>query len=59
MWDELDQIVEHFTLVNPYDRSAVPGSILKLEDENFDTEGSRVELWSYAISAKRYALFER
>jgi hypothetical protein len=58
-WSELDEIVARFALVNPYDRSVVPGSILKIEEENFDVEGARVELWSYAISAKRYALFER
>jgi hypothetical protein len=42
------------------DRDAVPGSILKIEDDNFDprTKEQR-QIWCMAISAKRYALFLR
>jgi len=32
------QIVKRFEALNPYDRSIVPGSILKIEEENFDSE---------------------
>jgi hypothetical protein len=38
----------------------VPGSILKIEDENFDRETGRPrQLFCYAIAAKRYVLFNR
>lgn len=59
-WEQVEQIRDRFALLNPYDPSTVPGSILKLEDENYDTgEGERVrkQLYCYAIAAKRYALF--
>ena len=46
--------------LNPYDRDAIPGSILKIEDDNFDPKtGRQRQLWCLAISAKRYALFLR
>ncbi len=57
-WAEVDGIVQRFARLSPYDRCAVPGSILKVEDVNFDPEtGERRELWAYVISAKRYALY--
>jgi len=38
----------------------VPGSVLELEDENLDAKsGQRRQLWCRAISAKRYAMFNR
>jgi hypothetical protein len=52
-------IGERFCQLSPYDRAAVPGSILKIETENFREDGSQRQLYCYAISAKRYALFER
>jgi hypothetical protein len=49
-----------FARLNPYDRTAVPHSILKLEDDNFDPKtGKQRQLWCLAISAKRYVLFLR
>jgi hypothetical protein len=56
-WDEVEAIRMRFAALNPYDRSVVPGSILKIEDENFAADGQQRQLWCYAISAKRYALF--
>jgi hypothetical protein len=57
-WAQVRQIVNRFANLNPYDRSAVSGSILKVEDCNFDPKTKRQrEVWCYAISAKRYALF--
>lgn len=58
-WREVDSIVERFAALNPYDRSTVPGSILKVEDVNFtdDTRAVRRRLFACSISAKRYALF--
>jgi hypothetical protein len=54
---EVELIVSRFVALNPYDREAVPGSILKIEDENFGENGRVRQLYAYAISAKRYALF--
>jgi hypothetical protein len=59
-WRQVGGIVERFKSLSPYDNSAVPGSILKVEDDNFDLKtGKQRQLWCYAISAKRYALFLR
>lgn len=55
---QVDEIVQRFERLNPYDRSIIPGSILKIEDENYapKTEERR-QLYGLVISAKRYALF--
>ena len=57
-WRQIEEIVDRFSALNPYDRGAVPGSILKIEDDNYDpgTKKQR-QLFCLAISAKRYALF--
>jgi hypothetical protein len=58
-WALVDRIVERFSALNPYDRSLLPGSILELERENVDLQtGGRRELYCYAISAKRYCLYQ-
>lgn len=56
-WEQVREIVHRFSFLNPYDRSAVPGSILKIEDVNFDQRGTQGQIYAYVISAKRYALF--
>jgi hypothetical protein len=57
-WTQVDRIIERFSALNPYDSSVVPGSILKIETDNFDSKtGRRRQLHCVAISAKRYALF--
>lgn len=58
-WEEVETIRERFTSLSPYNRAIVPGSVLKLEDENFadQTRKARCELWCYAVSEKLYALF--
>ena len=57
-WAQVRNIVSRFEALNPYDRAAIPGSILKVEDDNFDpTTGAQREIYCFAISAKRYALF--
>jgi hypothetical protein len=57
-WKQVEAIRQRFAALNPYDASVVPGSILKIEDENIDpTTKEQRQLWCYAISAKRYALF--
>ena len=57
-WRQVDEIKERFSNLNPYDREAVPGSILKVEQDNRDPKtGDQRQLYCLAISAKRYALF--
>jgi len=57
-WEQVEEIRERFAQLNPYDRTMVPGSVLKVEKENLDREGDhRRQLWCYAISAKRYVLY--
>jgi hypothetical protein len=57
-WSQVDAIASRFAALNPYDRSAVPGSVLKIEDDNRDPRTKRQrQLHCLAISAKRYALF--
>ena len=59
-WEEVDEISNRFADLNPYDREAVPGSILKIEDDNRDPKTQKQrQLYCLAISAKRYALFLR
>lgn len=58
-WRQVTQIVRRFEALNPYDRDAVPGSILKIEDENFDQRRRQRQLWCYAISSKRYQLTDQ
>ena len=59
-WEQVAEIVALFARLNPYDRTAVPHSILKIEDDNFDPKtGKQRQLWCLAISAKRYVLFLR
>ena len=57
-WKQVESIARRFSALNPYDRTAVPGSVLKIEDDNFDpTTRKQRQLYCVAISAKRYALF--
>lgn len=59
---EIEQIRDRFAALSPYDRTAVTDTILKLEKENYHEPRSRErreQLWCDAISAKRYALFNR
>jgi hypothetical protein len=59
-WVQVAAIAKRFQALNPYDPDAIRGSVLKIEDDNFDpkTEDQR-QLWCLAISAKRYTLFLR
>lgn len=57
-WKQVQQISDRFAALNPYHRDAIPGSILKIEDDNYDlTTRKQRQLYCVAISAKRYALF--
>lgn len=55
-WKDVEQITKRFESLNCYDRRKVPGSILKIEKVNFE-RGNQIELFGYAISAKRYVLY--
>lgn len=57
-WDQVNRIAKRFAALNPYEKDAVPESILKIEDDNVDpaTHKQR-QLYCLAISAKRYAPF--
>ena len=57
-WLEVEEIVGAFETLNPYDRSIVRGSILKIEDINFDPSGTLREVWMYAVSSNHYCMFE-
>ncbi len=56
-WQQVDEIIARFDGLNPYDHSLSPGSILETEAENYTTNGERRQLWCWAVSAKRYALY--
>jgi hypothetical protein len=53
-WAAVNAVVRRFGALNPYDRTAVPGSILEVKEVNFDEAGRQRALWCYSISAKRY-----
>ena len=57
-WQEVRQIIQKFEALNPYNPEIVRGSVLKIEDDNFDPKtGKQRQIYCLAISAKRYALF--
>jgi len=59
-WRDVESIQKRFESLNPYNREIVPGSILKIEDDNFDPASEKQrQLYCLAISAKRYTLFLR
>lgn len=58
---DVKSIAQQFNKLNPYNPSLVP-DILKIEDVNFLDSNSRKpfrQLFGYAISAKRYALYSQ
>ncbi len=55
-WAEVDCIRERFEALNPW-RNTLKTPFLKLEKENFDSNGNRQQLNFYGISAKLYCLF--
>jgi hypothetical protein len=57
-WAQVDDISKRFEALKPYSPKAVPGPVLELERENFDS-GEQRQLWCYAVSAKRYVLYNR
>ena len=55
-WAEVDRIREQFEALNPW-RNTPKTPFLKLEKENFDSNGERHQLHVYSIAAKLYCLF--
>jgi hypothetical protein len=58
-WEKVQAIAARFNALNPYSPSLVQ-DILKIEEINFvdsDPHKARRQLYGYAISAKRYALY--
>jgi len=53
-YSRCQRVIDWFIPLNPY---AKPGSILKIEDTNYNSAGDIEPLYCFAISAKRYALF--
>lgn len=56
----MQEIVDRFISLNPYDPKAVKGSILNLVDANFvdsDPNKSQRQLYGHSIAAKRYTLY--
>lgn len=57
-WGQVDELVKKFEALNPYDRNVIRGSVLKIEEDNYDPKTKKQrQLHCLAISAKRYALF--
>lgn len=57
-WADVDAIAQRFASLSPYDPSAVPGSILKVEALNFRPDRTQRQVFAFAVSSKRYAMFE-
>lgn len=54
---QITQIIDQFERLNPYHPEAVPESILKLEDINYNPGTDQLrDLYAYSIASKRYAL---
>lgn len=59
-WQQIQGIVDIFELVNPYDPHLVPGSILKIENINYDPlSGEPRSIYCYSVASKRYAIVIR
>ena len=56
-YGQVMEIIDGFTRLNPYDRRAVPGSILEVDDASLGADEQIRDLWTWSIAAKRYATF--
>jgi len=57
-WKEVRRIAEKFKSLNPYDPTIIP-ELLKVEGVNFASNGKQRQLYGFAISAKRYVLYQQ
>jgi len=55
-WAEVDRIRERFEALSPW-RDTLKTPFLKLEKENFASDGQRYQLHAYCVSSKLYCLF--
>lgn len=58
-WEGVRDIAKKFNRLNPYNPALVP-ELLKIEDVNYvgsDPKQPQRQLYGYAVSAKRYALY--
>lgn len=55
-WEETRGIVDRFRALNPYNKKVVSGSILNIDEINYDSTGKQRQLYGYGISAKRYSV---
>jgi len=55
-WAEVDRIRGQFESLNPW-RDTLKAPFLKLEKQNFASDGERHQLHAYCVSAKLYCLF--
>ena len=59
-WKQVQQIVDRFKSLNPYDPKIVPGSVLNIVEElNYDAHRRQQQLYGYGISAKRCVCLAR
>jgi hypothetical protein len=53
-WARVKQIVRKFEALNPYRRDIIPGSVLKIEDDNFDPKtGKQRQIYKYTVTQSR------
>jgi hypothetical protein len=61
-WDKVQNIINRFERLNPYDRRYIKGSILSLVKANHvdsDSSKPRRQLYGYSVSSKRHVIYER
>jgi hypothetical protein len=57
-WEEVrTKVVEPLRALNPYRGEAGKESVLKVEKENFNPDGTQRQLFAHSISSKRYCMF--
>jgi len=57
-WEEVrTKVVEPLQALNPYHGDAGKESVLKIEKENFASDGKQRQLFAYGVSSKRYCMF--
>ena len=57
-WEEVrTKVVEPLRALNPYRGEAGNESVLKIEKENLNPDGTQRQLFAYSISSKRYCMF--
>jgi hypothetical protein len=55
-WADVEGIAARFEALNPFDRTLLPGSPLRVHRVNFDGDGRQILLKALFIAAKRYEL---